>query len=103
MTAVERPPYDAAIFAPGPARDARFAVKEQWVDCHNLPAGDPEREVEFFHRQMNEEVNGMECAARNLADFPNAEWELRMHIAKLYPVESALQSGGKLSRAGRQQ
>ena len=82
MSALERPRYDPAGFAPGPARDARFDVKQQWVDCHNLPEGDPEREVEFFHRQMNEEVNGMECAARSLADFPDAEWGLRMSIAR---------------------
>ena len=82
MTQIKRPPYDPANFSPGPARDARFDVKEQWVDCHNLPEGDPEREVEFFHRQMNEEVNGMECAARALADFPDAEWGVRMSIAR---------------------
>ena len=82
MTGFERPAYDPANFAPGPARDARFDVKEQWVDCHNLPQGDPERELEFFHRQMNEEVNGMECAARSLADFPDADWGVRMSIAR---------------------
>jgi hypothetical protein len=82
MTQPRRPPYDPANFAPEPARDARFDVKEQWVDCHNPPEGDPEREVEFFHRQMNEEINGMECAARALADFPDAEWGVRMSIAR---------------------
>ena len=82
MTESTRPPYNPANFAPGPARDARFNVKEQWIDCHNLSDGDPEQEVEFFHRQMNEEVNGMECAARTLADFPDAEWSVRMSIAR---------------------
>lgn len=82
MTTVKRPPYDSANFAPGPKRDARFDVKDQWVDCHNPPEGDPEREVEFFHRQMNEEINGMECAARTLADFPDTEWGVRMSIAR---------------------
>ena len=82
MSAFDPPRYDPAAFAPGPARDARFDVKQQWVDCHNLPEGDPGRELEFFHRQMNEEVNGMECAARSLADFPDAEWGVRMSIAR---------------------
>ena len=79
---MERPDYDPAIFAHGPARDARFDVREQWIDLHNLPEDDPRREMEFFNRQMNEEINGMECAACNLTDFPNAEWELRMCIAR---------------------
>ena len=77
-----RPPYSPELFAAGPARDERFNVVEQWVDCHNLPPGDPVREVEFFHRQMNEEINGLECAARALSDFPDAAWELRMGIAR---------------------
>jgi uncharacterized ferritin-like protein (DUF455 family) len=71
-----------ATFAPGPARDSRFDVRERWADLSNLPEGHPDREVEFFNRQMNEEINGLECAARNLADFPEAEWELRMAIAR---------------------
>jgi uncharacterized ferritin-like protein (DUF455 family) len=82
MTEPKRPSYDPTIFAPAPARDARFDVKEQWVDMYNLPEEHVEREVEFFHRQMNEEINGMECAARTLADFPEADWELRMCIAR---------------------
>jgi uncharacterized ferritin-like protein (DUF455 family) len=69
-------------FADGPARDARFQVAEFWADCVNLPPGHPEREAEFFHRQMNEEINGMECAARALTDFPDADWPLRMAIAR---------------------
>jgi uncharacterized ferritin-like protein (DUF455 family) len=69
-------------FAPGPQRDARFVVKDHWAECVNLPAGGPERQVEFLHRQMNEEVDGMECAARMLTDFPDAAWDLQMQIAR---------------------
>lgn len=82
MMEFERPQYDPALFAPGPARDSRFKVVDQWLDCDNLPKSDPAHEVEFFHRQMNEEVNGMECAARALSDFPDAEWDVRMSIAR---------------------
>lgn len=78
----DRPSFDRARFAADPARDARFDVKDQWMDLNNLPEGAPLREVEFFHRQMNEEVNGMECAARALVDFPEAPWNLRMSIAR---------------------
>lgn len=79
MTAV--PPTEVA-FAAGPARDQRFEVVDFWAQCNNLPEGHPGREVEFFHRQMNEEVNGMECAARSLADFPDADWGIRLRIAR---------------------
>jgi len=75
-------PLDPSLFAPGPARDARFVVKERWRDCVNLPADDPLHQVEFLHRQMNEEVNGLECSARGLSDFPEADWDIRMWLAR---------------------
>lgn len=73
---------DPRLFGPGPARDARFTVKEVWAEMANLPPEDGRMNVEFLHRQMNEEVNGLEIAARNLVDFPDADWALRMAIAR---------------------
>jgi len=73
---------DPALFCEAPARDARFEVKERWSECRNLPEAHPEKEAEFLHRQMNEEVNGLENSARCLADFPDADWELRMYLAR---------------------
>jgi uncharacterized protein DUF455 len=73
---------DPSLFAPGPARDARFVVKDRWVECDNFPADHPLHQVEFTHRQMNEEVNGLECSARGLSDFRDADWELRMWLAR---------------------
>jgi uncharacterized ferritin-like protein (DUF455 family) len=70
------------LFSPEPARDERFVVKRRWAECVNLPAEHPQKTVEFLHRQMNEEVNGLECSARCLADFPEADWELRMQLAR---------------------
>ena len=70
------------LFAAGPARDARYTVKEHWRDCQNFPSGHPLHQVEFTHRQMNEEVNGLECSAACLADFPQADWALRMWFAR---------------------
>jgi len=75
-------PEKAVTFAKGPARDSRFDVKERWADCLNLPETHPDRNLEFFHRQMNEELNGLENAARSLADFPEVEWSIRMSIAR---------------------
>jgi uncharacterized ferritin-like protein (DUF455 family) len=76
------PPLDSSLFAEGPMRDARFVVKDRWIEMVNTSAGDPLHEVEFTHRQMNEEINGLECSARGLSDFPDADWELRMALAR---------------------
>jgi uncharacterized ferritin-like protein (DUF455 family) len=73
---------DDELFAVGPARDARYTVKDRWRDCENFPGDHPLHHVEFTHRQMNEEVNGLECSAACLADFPQADWELRMWFAR---------------------
>jgi uncharacterized ferritin-like protein (DUF455 family) len=73
---------DDGLFAKGPARDARYVVRDRWRDCENYPPEHPLHQVEFTHRQMNEEVNGLECSAACLADFPQADWELRMWLAR---------------------
>ena len=76
------PGLDPALFGPNPARDGRFEVRDVHAEMANFPEGDPERTVEFLHRQMNEEVNGLEMSARNLTDFPDAPWGLRLAIAR---------------------
>jgi uncharacterized ferritin-like protein (DUF455 family) len=73
---------DPRLFAAGPAREERLVVKERWAEMTNLPEGHPDVTREFLHRQMNEEINGLEISARNLVDFPNADWELRMAMAR---------------------
>ncbi len=73
---------DPALFGDGPARDGRFTVVEQWADCVNLPESDPEHELEFYHRQMNEELNVLENCARNLVQFPDVEWSIRKGMAR---------------------
>jgi uncharacterized ferritin-like protein (DUF455 family) len=75
-------PLDPALFGQAPARDARFRVRERWDEMDNFPPEDPRHGLEFLHRQMNEELNGLEIAARNLVDFPEADWELRLAIAR---------------------
>jgi hypothetical protein len=70
------------LFAPDPARDGRFVVKARWIECDNLPGAHPLHSVQFFHRQMNEEVDSLEASAQALADFPNAPWELRLALAR---------------------
>ena len=73
---------DADLFAEGPQRDPRFVVKDRWIDCANFPGDDPRHMIEFFNRQMNEEVNSLESSARTLQDFPEADWEIRMWLAR---------------------
>ena len=73
---------DPRFFGEAPARDGRFTVRETWAEMTNIPPEDPRHHQEFLHRQMNEEVNGLEIAARNLVDFPDADWDLRMAIAR---------------------
>jgi Protein of unknown function (DUF455) len=73
---------DPTLFAESPARDARFTVAARWVECANFPEGHPLRTVEFLHRQMNEEIDSLECSAANLRDFPDATWELRLSLAR---------------------
>ena len=75
-------PLDPDLYADPPARDARFRVVDRWCECVNLPPDHPLHTVEFTHRQMNEEVNGLECSARCLGDFPEAPWELRIWFAR---------------------
>lgn len=70
------------MFGDGPAREAHVQVCDRWAQCVNLPEGHPEKAVEFLHRQLNEETNVLENAARNLADFPDADWEVRMWLAR---------------------
>ena len=70
------------LFGEAPARDSRFVVKERWAEMRNIPEGDALATQEFLHRQMNEEVNSIEISARNLVDFPDAPWELRMAMAR---------------------
>jgi uncharacterized ferritin-like protein (DUF455 family) len=70
------------LFGDAPARDERFVEKSRWADLMNFPDGHPLKVVEFFHRQMNEEMNGVENAARSLADFCDADWNVRMSIAR---------------------
>ena len=73
---------DPALFGDGPARDDRFEVRERWVEMVNHQEGTPEWQMEFFHRQMNEECNVLENAARHLAEFPDVEWPLRLWLAR---------------------
>ncbi len=82
MSGAAKSSLSPGIHAPPPARDERFEVVEHWVDCAVFPDGDPQRKVEFLNRQMNEEINSLEASARTLVDFPEADWQLRLDLAR---------------------
>jgi len=82
MSSATGPTLDPSLFAESPARDTRFTVAARWVECANFPQGHPLRTIEFLHRQMNEEIDSLECSAANLRDFPDAAWDLRMNLAR---------------------
>jgi len=75
-------PTPEGLFAADPARDPRFVVKARWIECDNLAGDHPLHLLEFFHRQMNEEIDSLEASAQNIADFPDAPWELRLELAR---------------------
>lgn len=76
------------LFGAPPARDARFDVKDVWSEMENYPPDHPKARAEFLHRQMNEEINGLEISCRNIVDYPDAPWELRMAMARQCSDES---------------
>ena len=76
---MKQPALDPQLFAEGPVRDCRFNVRQFWNEMAN---SEVDHDLEFLHRQMAEEIESLEIAARNLVDFPEAPWELRMEIAR---------------------
>jgi uncharacterized ferritin-like protein (DUF455 family) len=57
-------------------------VVDHWIECASIPPEDPQHQVEFFHRQMNEEVDSLECSAQTLVDFPDVDWDMRLRLAR---------------------
>ena len=76
------PALDPECFDEPSARDERFTVVDLWDECAKFPDGHPQKQLEFVHRQMNEELAVLENAARSLAEFPELDWELRLWLAR---------------------
>ena len=66
----------------GPAREPCFRVVTDQADMSSLPHGSLEHRREMLHGDVNEEVQSLEIAAQSLADFPDAPWEIRLHLAR---------------------
>jgi hypothetical protein len=65
-----------------PLREECFHVVHSDAEMHEWPDMSPTSMRERLHRHMNNETGAIEIAAQCLADFPEAPWELRMHLAR---------------------
>lgn len=85
-----------------PAREACFKVVDTDAEMQDWPGMTPEAQRERLHRHMNNEAGALEIAAKALADFPDAPWELRMQLARQASDESrhALVLYGRLRELG---
>jgi uncharacterized ferritin-like protein (DUF455 family) len=70
------------VLRDSPAREPCFRVVTDQADMAKLPEGSPEHRREMLHGDVNEEVQSLEIAAQSLTDFPDAAWELRLHLAR---------------------
>jgi uncharacterized ferritin-like protein (DUF455 family) len=65
-----------------PAREGCFSVVHGQGEMPVANIGTAEARREFLHRDVNNELQSLEIAAQNLADFPEAPWGLRMELAR---------------------
>ena len=65
-----------------PAREACFQIAETDDQMISWPDWTEESKRERIHRHMNNEMSTTEVAAQCLCDFPDADWELRMELAR---------------------
>lgn len=65
-----------------PAREPCFRVVTDQAHMAKFPEGSPEHRREILHGDVNEEVQSLEIAAQSLVDFPDAPWDIRLHLAR---------------------
>lgn len=65
-----------------PAREACFRVVADQNQMHKPEHGSITHRREMLHGDVNEEIQSLEIAAQSLVDFPDAPWELRLHLAR---------------------
>jgi hypothetical protein len=66
----------------GPARESCFNEVNLQVELHDYLGMSDVSRRQRLHRHMHNEMQSLEIAAQGLADFPDAPWELRMHLAR---------------------
>ncbi len=65
-----------------PAREACFHVVQTGNEMYEMAGMSLESRRERLHRHMNNELGAIEIAAQCLVDFPEADWELRLQLAR---------------------
>jgi hypothetical protein len=65
-----------------PAREACFDVVQTGDEMFEMAGMSPASQRERLHRHMNNEVGAIEIAAQCLVDFPEADWDLRLQLAR---------------------
>src|SRR5262245_52074079 len=65
-----------------PAREPCYRVVTDQAHMPKFVKGSPEDRREMLHGDINEEIQSLEIAAQSLVDFPDAPWEMRMHLAR---------------------
>jgi uncharacterized ferritin-like protein (DUF455 family) len=71
-----------------PAREPCFTVVQTDAEMQDWPDMSETSRREKLHRHMNNETGALEIAAKALADFPDAPWDLRMQLARQASDES---------------
>jgi uncharacterized ferritin-like protein (DUF455 family) len=64
------------------AREACFTVADTDDQMISWPDWSDQSRRERIHRHMNNEMTTVEVAAQCLVDFPDADWDLRMELAR---------------------
>jgi hypothetical protein len=65
-----------------PMREDCFQVVHTDAELHEWAGMSDISRRQRLHRHMNNETGAVEIAAQCLVDFPEAPWELRMHLAR---------------------
>lgn len=65
-----------------PAREECFQVVHSHSDLMDFVGMSDESRRQRLHRHMHNEMQNLEIAAQTLVDFPDADWELRMKMAR---------------------
>jgi uncharacterized ferritin-like protein (DUF455 family) len=65
-----------------PAREPCFRVASTADEMFDMAGMSPESRRERLHRHMNNEIVAIEIAAQCLVDFPEADWDLRLQLAR---------------------
>ena len=65
-----------------PPRESAFQVVQLDAEMHEYSGMGPQSQRERLHRHMGNELGSLDIAAKCLADYPNAPWELRLELAR---------------------